>query len=766
MKNKILTLLLVIPLFLVSCQKKGEDQESVIPQHSDEESETESEESQAEHKHKYSSDWSYDHHHHWHECICHPDEKPRDYGEHEFSSEEVTDEDGQIVTRYTCDICEYTYDDAELCRITWLNWDDEVIYSELYPVGATPSYDFEKYGTPRKVSEDPLVGYEFDGWEPEIVEVSVKTSYKAKFKECEPFYIVKWLNWDGTLLEEDSRVAANAIPEYNGETPVREADEEYTYTFSGWDPDPTEPVLKDVSFVAQYDGAINHYAIRWVNVDDSLILEETYAYGETPEFKGANPTYSDDNPYYYYSFKGWEPEIVPVTKAATYKAPYDHVSAINHFSFTLDSETDSYQITGLTEPVQDLYIPATYNDKYITSIKANAFDTYVNTIKSIQFQDGNQFTTLPESLFSRQENLVSADLGNTQITSIPNKCFYGTKLSTISLPTSLITIGDYVFCATSIVMIDLVNTEEVGESVFENCASLTTVKANSLLSIGKNAFNSYSSALTSFQDDARGNITIGERAFVACNLLSSFTLKKAGHLYRIGSSAFLNCEQLKIELDLSYATYIGVNAFYNSGVSKATIVLNSSHTNYMGSLSYSNITYLDYTGNARLSILYNLENYQDQIGWNLKTVRFVGTSTCSAVPNYFLSGGRYIYGSNNDETTTSVENVYFKGTVTSIGDYAFYNCNKLEYLTNHLMQTSVTSIGNYAFAKSGLKELDFPDTVTTIGSRILNGNTTLTTLGFTGTSAQWNAITKNSDWKAGSALTKVVCSGDGVTINL
>ena len=73
-----------------------------------------------------------------------------------------------------------------------------------------------------------------------------------------------------------------------------------------------------------------------------------------------------------------------------------------------------------------------------------------------------------------------------------------------------------------------------------------------------------------------------------------------------------------------------------------------------------------------------------------------------------------------DRTVTSIKipsNVESNGqtyTVTSIGDYAFWNCSGL---TSVDIPDGVTSIGDYAFWNcSGLTSVDIPDSVTSIGN--------------------------------------------------
>ena len=50
---------------------------------------------------------------------------------------------------------------------------------------------------------------------------------KAKFA---PAYTVTWKNWDGTELEKDENVAYGETPQYNGTTPTRPSDAQYSYT--------------------------------------------------------------------------------------------------------------------------------------------------------------------------------------------------------------------------------------------------------------------------------------------------------------------------------------------------------------------------------------------------------------------------------------------------------------------------------------------------------------------------------------------------------
>lgn len=78
-------------------------------------------------------------------------------------------------------------------------------------------------------------------------------------------YNVYFRNWDGTLLQQVS-CAANGTAAYTGETPIRGTDENYVYTFSGWNTqkdgsgtsytgDTIENVASDMTLYAQYTTA-------------------------------------------------------------------------------------------------------------------------------------------------------------------------------------------------------------------------------------------------------------------------------------------------------------------------------------------------------------------------------------------------------------------------------------------------------------------------------------------------------------------------------
>ncbi len=158
-------------------------------------------------------------------------------------------------------------------------------------------------------------------------------------------FTVTWKNYDGTVLETDTNVAAGTTPSYDGATPTKASTTGYNYTFAGWTPAITT-VTGDVEYTATFTAVPKTYTVTWKNYDGTVLKTDTnVAYGTTPTYNGATPTKSA-TAQYTYTFNGWSPEVSAVTGNVTYTAQFS--STVNKYTVTwknddgtvLETDTD------------------------------------------------------------------------------------------------------------------------------------------------------------------------------------------------------------------------------------------------------------------------------------------------------------------------------------------------------------------------------------------------------------------------------------------
>lgn len=150
---------------------------------------------------------------------------------------------------------------------------------------------------------------------------SAETINSFESKSNEEYFTVTFVNYDDSILEQYENVKYGTIPSYNGKTPERPKDAQYTYTFSTWEPK-LQTVTSDITYKAQYSSTINTYNITWKNWDGEILkVDENIEYGAMPSYDGTEPS-RDNNIQYSYSFDGWQPEISSVKGDAVYTAVF------------------------------------------------------------------------------------------------------------------------------------------------------------------------------------------------------------------------------------------------------------------------------------------------------------------------------------------------------------------------------------------------------------------------------------------------------------
>ncbi len=173
----------------------------------------------------------------------------------------------------------------------------------------------------------------------------------------------------------------------------------------------------------------------------------------------------------------------------------------------------------------------------------------------------------------------------------------------------------------------------------------------------------------------------------------------------IGDTAFLDCSGLTSVTIGNSVTSIGEDAFfYCIGLTSVTI------PNSVTSISYGAFQYC--SGLTSITIPNSVTSIGGSAFWD-----------CSGLTSIVVSSGNTIYDSRNNcnaiiETATNTllfgcQTTTIPNSVTSIGDYAFYDCSGLTSVT---ISNSVTSIGGSAFwGCSSLTSVTIGNSVTSIG---------------------------------------------------
>ena len=140
-------------------------------------------------------------------------------------------------------------------------------------------------------------------------------------------YLVTFANADGTTLYSTyiDRGSIPVDPVTAGliGTPVKAADAQYTYTYTGWD-DVESPVLAARTITAQYSSTIRTYTVQWLSRVGLVLETQTVQYGEEAVYSGSIPTNTEEEASYTYNlFAGWDKSTGCITGDTTVYAVWE-----------------------------------------------------------------------------------------------------------------------------------------------------------------------------------------------------------------------------------------------------------------------------------------------------------------------------------------------------------------------------------------------------------------------------------------------------------
>ena len=376
----------------------------------------------------------------------------------------------------------------------------------------------------------------------------------------------------------------------------------------------------------------------------------------------------------------------------------------------------------------------------VTSI-GNAAFSFCSSLTSITIPDG--VTSIGNSAFSNCNILTSITIPNS-VTSIGAYAFsYCSSLTSITIPNSVTSIGDAAFSycinLTSITIPDGVTS--IGDAAFSNCISLTSITIpDSVTSIGAYAFsNCWDLTSITIPDSVT---SIGKSAFYKCSSLTAISLScksslkksdfgeqadlvsytnqhtltkteaKAATCTEKGNKEYWTCEHCK-----KYFLSDDTNPETAKAVEQSEFIIPAlNHKNaIIQNASEPTETAPGYSGDRYCpdcdTVFEKGHTYwnEDNLTWKLYEDGTLNISGKGAMKDYNSDDNPSPASQKKD----SVKKVVIEDGVTSIGNFAFYNCTSLTSIT---IPDSVTSIELAAFNNcNNLTSITIPDSVTSIG---------------------------------------------------
>ena len=369
--------------------------------------------------------------------------------------------------------------------------------------------------------------------------------------------------------------------------------------------------------------------------------------------------------------------------------------------YKLSSDRTYFIVSSIgTASTSDIVIPADLNGLPVRAIGERAFQ-YAN-ISSI---------TIPDSIISIGDMAFYSSRGLTSvyITDIAAWCaidFGGSSLSNplevaqnlyvngelvtdLIIPDSVTSIGDQAFAGcTSLTSIVIPDSvTSIGDEAFRGCTGLTSITIpDGVTSIGNYAFYGCGSLTSITIPD--GVTSIGDSAFYGCESLTSIVIPDS--VTSIGDSTFYGCDSLMSIVIPDGVTTIGDSAFFGCGslmsVAIGDSVTSIEYSAFQGCTSLTSITIPDSVTFIRDSAFYGCGSLTGVYITDIAAWCAIAFESYDANPLYYAHN-LYLNG-------VLVTDLVIPDGVTSIGADVFSSCSSLTSIT---IADSVITIGNWAF---------------------------------------------------------------------
>lgn len=332
-------------------------------------------------------------------------------------------------------------------------------------------------------------------------------------------------------------------------------------------------------------------------------------------------------------------------------------------------------------------------------------------------------------------NPLTAITFNDGLQSIGSRAFYGVSVQTLNIPNSVTELGSYAFSGCKSLETVTIGTgvTKISDYTFNTCSALTQISCPSVTEIGASAFKGCSSLTDIPLND---KITsLGNYVFSGCSAIESLVIPNS--VTSIGSYAFEKCTKLT-----SATLGTGISSipdYMFSSCSALTSVVLPENITGIGKYAFQSTAFTELPLTASIT---EIKDYAFKSCTKLTSV---------AIPDRVTKLGTYVF-----QSCTGLESAKIGGGVTSVPNYMFHGCTNL---VNVELSEKVTSIGNSAFYNcKGLKSLPVTESITSIGTNAFYGCTSLTSVNLSDKVTSLGA----SAFYGCSSLTEAVL-GTGIT---
>jgi hypothetical protein len=365
--------------------------------------------------------------------------------------------------------------------------------------------------------------------------------------------------------------------------------------------------------------------------------------------------------------------------------------------YTYSTNADgSANIVAYAGPPWAVTIPTNINSLTVTTIGYEAF--VHSSLTSITIP--GSVTSIGEYAFNYCTSLTNATIDNG-VTNIGEGAFYiCTSLTSVTIPRSV---------------------TNIGETAFYLCTSLTSVTIpNSVASIEGYAF-AYCTSLTSVT--IPNSFTRFEGVFADCPNLKNVTFDNG--VTNIGGLEFSSCYSLTNVIIPASVASIGGGAFDDcTSLAAITVATNNpAYSSANGVLFDKSQTMLIQYPGGLIGGSYTIPNSVTSIG--VQAFAYCTSLASVSIPNSVTSIGEGAF-----DYCPSLTSVTIPNSVTNIGEVVFEDCTGL---TNVTINNSVISSDEF-IGCSSLTSVTIPNSVTNIGSYAFYYCPSLTSVYFQGNS--------------------------------